>query len=156
VAPRHGARIEMTAARAALASSSPTRRQCESSRLGVVLAFLALLAQVAGPGLHGRALTGPANGGGKLSFDFGAHALCLAANDAAPVPAPPADKAPKTDHDFAACCFWHGSVGAVVAPAALVEPVAFAASRVAFAALLADIPSRVSGTARARAPPAGA
>ena len=155
MAPGHGARIEMTAARAALASSSPARRRCESSRLGFVLAFLALLAQVAGPGLHGRALTGPATGG-KLSFDFGAHALCLAANDAAPVPAPPADKAPKTDHDFAACCFWHGSVGAVVAPAALVEPVAFAASRVAFAALLADIPSRVSGTARARAPPAGA
>ena len=156
MAPRHGARIEMTAARAALASSSPTRRQCESSRLGVVLAFLALLAQVAGPGLHGRALTGPANGGGKLSFDFGAHALCLAANDAAPVPAPPADKAPKTDHDFAACCFWHGSVGAVVAPAALVAPVAFAVSRVAFAAPQAGIPTRPYGTIRARAPPAGA
>ena len=123
--------------------------------LGFVLAFLALLAQVAGPGLHGRALTGPATGG-KLSFDFGAHALCLAPNDAAPVPAPPADKAPEADHDFAACCFWHGSVGGVVAPAALVAPVAFAVSRVAFAAPQAGIPTRPYGTIRARAPPAGA
>ena len=132
------------------------RRRRKSSRLGVVLAVVALLAQIAGPGLHARALIGPANGVGKLSFAFDAHALCLASNDTAPVPAAPADKAPKADHNFAACCVWHGAAGAVLAPAALVEPVVFAASRVAFTVPPADIPTRLPGAVRARAPPAGA
>ena len=48
VAPRCGARIEVTAAPAASASSSLVLRRGKSSRLGLVLALLALLAQIAG------------------------------------------------------------------------------------------------------------
>ena len=154
MAQRRSTRIEMTGAPAA--PSSLARRRRQSPRLGAVLALVALLVQIAGPGVHARAPIGPANGIGNFSFAFDAHALCLASNDAAPVPAAPADKAPKADHNFAACCVWHGAAGAVLAPAALVEPVAFAASRVAFTAPPADIPTRLSGTVRARAPPAGA
>ena len=149
MAPRRSTRIEITARLLA-------GRRRKSSRLGVVLAVVALLVQSAGLGLHVRAPIGLANGIGKFSFAFDAHALCLASNDAAPVPAAPADKAPKADHDFAACCVWHGAAGAVLAPAALVEPVAFAASPVAFTAPPADIPTRLAGAVRARAPPAGA
>ena len=148
------ARTEMTGAPAA--PSALDRRRHKSSRLGVVLAVVALLMQSAGPGLHARVLIGPTNGVGKFSLAFDAHALCLASNEAAPVPAAPADKAPKQDHNFAACCVWHGTAGAVLAPAALVEPVAFAASPVAFTAPSADIPTRLAGAVRARAPPAGA
>ena len=138
------------------APSSRARRRRQSARLGVVLALVALLVQLAGPGLHAPVLIGPANGIGDFSFAFDAHALCLASNDTAPAPAAPADKAPEADHHFAACCVWHAAAGAVLAPAALVEPVAFAASRVAFMAPPADIPTRLAGAVRARAPPAGA
>jgi hypothetical protein len=131
-------------------------RRRRSSRFGLVLALVTLLVQSAGPVLHVGAPAGSANGIGKFAVAFDAHALCLASNDAAPVPAAPTDKAPKADHNFATCCVWHGAVGAVLAPAVLVEPVAFAASRVAFTAPPADIPTRPSGTVRARAPPAGA
>ena len=148
MAPRRSTRIEITA--------RLLGRRRKSSRLGVVLAVVALLVQSAGLGLHARAPIGSVNGVGKLSFPFDAHALCLASNDAAPVPAAPADKAPKADHDFAACCVWHAAAGAVLASTALVETVAFAASRVAFTAPPADNPTRLAGTVRARAPPAGA
>jgi hypothetical protein len=150
VAPRRSTRNQMTGATAAPSSLARGRRQ--SPHLGVVLALVALLVQIAGPGLHARALIGI----GNFSVAFDAHALCLASNDTAPVPAAPADKAPKADHHFAACCVWHAAAGAVLAPAALVEPVAFAASRVAFTAPPADIPTRLAGAVRARAPPAGA
>ena len=68
----------------------------------------------------------------------------------------PADKAPKEHHDFAACCVWHGVAGAVLARAALVEPLTFVSIRVAFASPPADIPARKPGSTRARAPPIGA
>jgi len=155
VAPCGGARIEVTAAPAVSASSSLALRRGKSSRLGLVIALLALLAQIAGSGLHPPALISSANGAGELAIAFGPHVLCLAPDSTEPGFPPPADNAPK-HHDFAACCSWHGSVGAVLLPAALVEPVVFAASRVAFAAPTADIPVRKSGTARARAPPLGA
>jgi hypothetical protein len=144
----------MTAAPAVSASSFALRRG-KSSCLGLVLALLALLAQIAGPGPHPPALVSSANGAGELAIAFGAHSLCLIRDSTESGPATPADKAPK-HHDFAACCSWHGSVGAVLSPAALVEPVVFAAFRVAFTAPPADIPIRLSGTVRARAPPAGA
>jgi hypothetical protein len=149
VAPRRSARIKITARLLA-------ERRRKSSRLSVVLAVVALLVQSAGPGLHARAPIGLANGIGEFSFAFDAHSLCLASNDTAPVPAAPADKAPKADHNFTACCVWHAAASAVLASAALVETVAFAASRVAFTAPPADIPTRRAGTVRARAPPAGA
>src|SRR6516225_1648222 len=141
----------MTGAPATPSSFARCRRQ--SPRLGVVLAVVALLVQIAGPGLHAPVLIGSANGIGYFSYAFDAHALCLASNDTTPAPAAPADKAPESDHHFAACCVWHAAAGAVLAPAALVEPVAFAASRVAFTAPPADIPTRLAGAVRARAPP---
>ena len=155
MAPRRSARIEVTGGRTAGASSA-ARRRCGSSRLGLVVAFVALLAQSASPGLHLPLPISSANDLGKLTIAFGAHALCLAPDSTAPGSPAPADKAPKADHDFAACCFWHGAVSGVLAPAALVEPVVFAASRVAFKALSADVPTYLPGTVRARAPPQGA
>jgi hypothetical protein len=154
VAPRRSTRAEMTGAPAA--PSSLARRRRHSPRLGVVFALVALLVQLAGPGLHAPVLIGSAHGIGNFSFAFDAHALCLASNDERPAPAAPGDKAPEADHHFAACCVWHAAAGAVTAPVALVEPVAFAASRVAFTAPPADIPARLAGTVHARAPPAGA
>jgi hypothetical protein len=153
VAPRCGTRIEVTVTPAVSASLSSARGQ--GSRLGLVLALLALLAQIAGPGLHPPALVSSANGAGEFAIAFGAHALCLASGSTESGPATPADEAPK-HHDFAACCFWHGSIGAALAPAMLAEAIAFAAIRVVFTTPPVDIPTRRSGTARARAPPSGA
>jgi len=133
--------------------SSRVRSRRRSPRFGVVLALVGLLVQIAGPGLHAPVLIGSANGIGDFSFAFDAHALCLASNDTAPAPAAPAHKAPEADHHFPACCVWHAAAGAVLAPAALIEPVAFAASRVAFTAPPADISTRLAGAVRARAPP---
>ena len=155
MAPRCSTRIKVTVTPAVSASLSFALRAGKGSRLGLVLAFLALLAQIAGSGLHRPTPASSANGAGKLAIAFGAHALCLTRDSAEPVSPPPADNAPK-QHDFAACCSWHSSIGAVLLPAALVEPVVFAASRVAFTAPTADIPTHKSGTARARAPPPGA
>ena len=135
------------------APSSLVRRRRQSARLGVVLALVALLVQIAEPGLHAPALIGPANGIGNFSFAFDAHALCLASNEKGPAPAAPADKAPEADHHFAACCVWHVVAGAVLARAALVEPVAFAPFHVGYAPTPADIPTNLPSTVRARAPP---
>ena len=132
-------------------------QESRPGRIGVVCAAIALLLQIAMPSLHPPGMLGSANGAGDFSVAFDEHALCLAWNSGDFGPKTPADKAPKpTDHDFAGCCFWHGSVGTVLAPAVLVEPVAFAAPRVAFTAPPADIPTRPSVNVRARAPPAGA
>jgi hypothetical protein len=145
----------MTSAPTASAAASVARRVRQRSRLGLVLAVVALLAQIAGPGLH-PAPIGLANGVGKLAIAFDARALCLAPDGAVPNPSAPADQTPKADHGFAACCVWHGSVVAMLGPAVHVEPVAFAASHVAFTAPPAVIPTRLYGAARARAPPLGA
>jgi hypothetical protein len=144
--------VKVSCGTAYLASSSFALRRRERSRLGLFLAVSALLAQIAGPGLHPRALIGSANGVGRLAIVFDQHALCLAPDSAVPDPSTPADKSPK-HHDFAACCSWHGSVSAVLSPAALVEPAVFAAISIAFAAPPTDLPTRKSGTAQARAPP---
>jgi hypothetical protein len=155
VAPRCGARIEVTATPAVSASLSFALRRGKGSRLGLVLAFLALLGQIAGPGLHPPALVSSANGAGELAIAFGEHALCLASGSTESDPATPADKAPK-HRDFAACCSWHVSTGAPLAPVAFAGPVAYALLRVSFAAPSEAIPTYKSGTARARAPPVGA
>ena len=153
MAPRCGARIEVTATPAVSASLSFALRRGKGSRLGLVLALLALLAQIAGPGLHPPGLVSSANGAGELAISFGEHALCLAQNSTTPEQPAPTDKAPKEHHDFAACCVWHGITGAVFARAALVEPVAFAPFHVGYAARPADIPTNLPSTVRARAPP---
>jgi hypothetical protein len=142
----------MTGAPGASVAASAARRGRRRSRIGLVLAVVALLAQIAGSGLH-PAPIGSANGVGKLAIAFDARALCLVPDSTAPGAPAPADKAPKAHHDFAACCVSHGSVVAVLAPAVHVEPVAFAASHVAFTAPPADIPNRLYSAARARAPP---
>jgi hypothetical protein len=149
--------VKVAHAPADSAASLLVLRGGNSSRLGLVLAFFVLLAQIAGPGLHPPALVSSANGAGKLAIAFGAHALCLAPDTTEPGPPAPADKAPKAHHDFAACCFWHGSIGAVLAAAAaLVKPVAFGLLHVGFAAPSADTSPHKSGTAWARGPPVGA
>jgi len=153
MAPRRSARIEVTGGRTAGASSA-ARRRCGSSRLGLVVAFVALLAQSASPGLHLPLPISSANDLGKLTIAFGAHALCLAPDSTAPGSPAPADKAPKADHDFAACCFWHGAVSGVLAPAALVEPVAFDPIRITYTPLPVDIATRLPGSVRAHASPA--
>jgi hypothetical protein len=134
---------------------SLARRREKSSLLGFVLAVVALLVQIAGPGSHAPIPIGPADGTVKLAA-FGVHALCLAPDSAAPGAPSPASDTPEPHHDFAACCFWHASMGAPLAPVALAEPVAFASLRVGFTAPSEAIPTYKSGTARARAPPVGA
>jgi hypothetical protein len=121
----------------------------------VVFATIALLLQIAVPNLHRPSQIGFPNSAHATFVTFDEHALCLPPHRTAPGSPAPADKAPKAEHDFGACCVWHGAPGAVLAPAALVEPVAFAASRVAFTAPTADIPIRPCSAARARAPPLG-
>jgi hypothetical protein len=145
----------VTAAPAASASSLLVPRGGNSSCLGLVLALIALLAQIAGPGLHPPALIGSGNGAGKLAIALGAHALCLAPDSTTPERPTPDDKAPKEHHDLAACCVWHGLTSATLARAALVEPLAFVSIRVAFASSPADIPAREPGSTQARAPPMG-
>jgi hypothetical protein len=156
VAPRCGDRIKVTGAPAAWALSLLVPRRGNSSRLGLVLALLALLAQIAGSGLHPPALTGSVNGADKLAIALGAHALCLAPNSAMPERPAPADKAPDEHHDFPACCVWHGVTSAILARAALAEPLTFVSIRVAFHSPAADVPARKPGSTRARAPPIGA
>jgi len=146
----------MTGAPAASASPSLVRRRRETSWLGLVLAVVALLVQIAGPGLHAPSPIRSPNHVGTFAVDLDPHALCRAAGSPVSLPRTPADKTPKADHDFAACCVWHAAAGAVLAPAAFVEPVVFAASRVSYTTLPADIPTRLPGAVRARAPPARA
>jgi hypothetical protein len=134
---------------------SLARRREKSSLLGFVLAVVALLAQIAGPGIHSPVAIGPADGTVKLAA-FGAHTLCLAPDSAAPVAPSPVNDTPEPHHDFAACCFGHTSMGAPLAPMALAGPVTFASLRVGFAAPCEAIPLYKSRTARARAPPVGA
>jgi hypothetical protein len=154
LAPRRSTRIAVTGAPSAFAMSLARRRE-KSSLLGFVLAVVALLAQIAGPGIHAPISIGPADGTATLAA-FGAHALCLASDSAAPVVPSPAKDTPEPHHDFAACCFWHASTGAALALLVLAEPVAFASLRVGLAAPFEAIPTYKSGTARARAPPVGA
>ena len=154
--PHRSARLEVTSAPTALAVLSFSRQRRKASPLGLILAVVALLAQIAGPSLHVPASVGSANSVATLTIAFDEHALCLAPPSTAPGPPAPTDQAPKAKHDFAACCLWHGAPGAALAPAALVEPVVFAAFRVVFTAAPAGIPNRLFGTVRARAPPAGA
>jgi len=137
-------------------SRTPARRAHQPARSGVVFAAIALLLQIAVPSLHRPSQIGSQNGARALFVNFDEHALCLTQHSTAPDSPAPADKAPKVEHDFAACCMWHGAAGAVLASAARVEPVVFAAFIVAFTAPQAGIPTRLSGAARARAPPAGA
>src|SRR6516164_2461880 len=132
------------------------RRAHQPARSGVLFAAIALLLQIAVPSPHRPSQIESPNSAHAAFDSFDEHALCLTPHKTAPGPSAPADKAPKLHHDFTACCVCHGASGAVHAPAALVEPAVFAAFRVAFTAPPAVIPTGLSGTVRARSPPAGA
>jgi hypothetical protein len=119
----------------------------------VLLAAIALLAQIASPMLHSPVLRVSEHSFADVSAAVDPLALCLAPGGGVPDPAAPADRAPDPDHGCAACCFWHGSVGAVCNPTVPGEPIAFAQIRVAFTAPPADVPIRRSSVVRARAPP---
>jgi hypothetical protein len=138
------------------AFSIQLRRRSAVGALGAVLAAIALLAQIAGPTLHPPLLNASAKGFGDFFAAFDAHALCLTPDAHGPGSATPAGGAPKVDHGSATCCFWHGSAGFAPSPAAIIERVAFWSVRIAFAVSAENVPTRLSGTFRARAPPLGA
>jgi hypothetical protein len=122
--------------------------------LGLILAAIALLLQVAVPILHSPVLVGSAEPSGDLAAGFDAHALCLAQGRGDPGSGTPADQAPHPrDQDLAACCFWHGSTTLALVPPTIIERVAFARSGVAFTSPTEVPRPRSAGTTRARAPP---
>jgi hypothetical protein len=129
------------------------RRGRPSSRLGVVLAVLALCLRLAwlGPPIPVFTdLTGLAA--------FGEHALCLASpasTDRAPIPVdrlpPPAGD--HADHDHSLCCLWHASPGFVVPQVAAVARIAFAEAMSTVATTPEFQPPNLTGPNRARGPP---
>jgi hypothetical protein len=124
------------------------------SGLGQVLAALALLLQIAIPGLHRPTLPISISSAGDSYGAYDEHALCVAWTSSDPGPAAPADQVPKPTHpDLAACCFWHGGIGFALAPTGIIEPVAFAGSVVDFHPLPDDVRTLFPVTIRARAPP---
>jgi hypothetical protein len=124
------------------------------SGLGQVLAALALLLQIAIPGLHRPTLAISISSTGDSYGAYDEHALCVAWTSSDPGPAAPADQVPKpTRPDLAACCFWHGGTGFALAPTAIIEPVTFAGSAVDFHPLPVDVRTLFPVTIRARAPP---
>ena len=121
-------------------------------RVGLVLSAIALLLQTVLPGLHTSVPTGLKSAAGEFSAGLDQHALCLAqrAGDSET----PSDQAPKpAHHELAACCFWHGNAALALAPAATLEPVAYARSGVIFAPWNQVSPRRLTGAIGARAPP---
>jgi hypothetical protein len=122
--------------------------------LGLVLAAVTLLLQVALPILHLPVLVGSAEQAGDLAAGFDEHALCLGQGRGDPGSGTPADQLPQPrDHDLAACCFWHGSTTLALVPPTIIERVAFARSGVAFTSPTEIARPRRAGTTRARAPP---
>jgi hypothetical protein len=122
--------------------------------VGLVLASIALLLQVAAPILHSPLLVGSAEKTGKFATGFDEHALCLARGRADPGSGTPADQAPQPgDHELAACCFWHGNTTLALVPPTIIEQVAFARSGVAFTSPTEVARPRRAGTTRARAAP---
>src|SRR5216683_6500352 len=129
------------------------RARCPGG-LGLVLAAIALLLQVAVPILHSPVLVGSAEKAGDLAAGFDEHALCLAQGRGDPGSGTPADQAPQPrDHDLAACCSWHGSTTFALVPSTIIERVAFARSGVAFTSPTEVARPRPAGIIRARAPP---
>ena len=123
--------------------------------LGLVLAAIALLLQIAIPNSHPPGQLGLANQAGDLSAGFDEHALCLSGDRS--TPDDPTDRAPKpVHHESVACCFWHCDMGFALAPGANLELVAFSRSRSVFAPHTTDAVRRLSGAIGARAPPAQA
>ena len=133
---------------------APRRRARCPGGLGLVLAAIALLLQIAVPILHLPVLVASAEPAGDLAAGFDEHALCLAQGRGDPGSGTPADQAPQPgDHDPAACCFWHGSTPLALVPPTIVEQLVFARSGVAFPSPTEVARPRLAATTRARAPP---
>lgn len=130
------------------------RRRANRSRggLGLVLAAIALLLQIAIPSSHPPGQLGLANEAGDLSAAFDEHALCLSGDRS--TADDPSDHAPKPlRHKSAACCFWHGNMGLALSPGANLELVAFSRTCSVFTPRTTDAVRRLTGTIGARAPP---
>ena len=133
---------------------APPRRAGYLGGLGQILAAVALLLQTAAPSLHRPILLTLQDSADALNGAYDEHALCLGRDSSRPAPEAPADQVPKPiHHDFAACCFWHGSTGFSLAPTAPTEPFTFERSVVNFKPLLDDLPTLFPATVRARGPP---
>ena len=123
--------------------------------LARVLAAIAVLLQIAIPGLYLPGQLGLANQAADLSASFDEHALCLSGDPG--TPENPSDQAPKpVHHEAAACCFWHGNTALVLAPGVNLELVGFARSRSIFGRHTRVAARRATGAHGARAPPARA
>jgi hypothetical protein len=119
--------------------------------LGRALAAIALLLQIGMPILHPTGPFGLVNDAGDLFAAFDEHALCLSGVRGSP---DNPDQSPKpVHHEFAACCFWPGYTALPQAPAAALEPVAFARSGVIFPPWKQVSRRRLAGAIGARAPP---
>src|SRR5437762_3379872 len=123
-----------------------------ASRLGVLLAVLALSLRLASP----MPPTPTFVDAGPLAA-FGEHALCLAAaTSTAPVsgdtlPTSPGDHA---DHDHSLCCLWHASAGFALPQIDTAARIVFVETILPVAAAAADFqPEIQSGPNRARGPP---
>jgi hypothetical protein len=135
-----------------MAQRQRRRAQYPSSGLGQLLAAIALLLQIAIPGLHTPELLRLAAGVGDLAAAFDEHALCLArgSNEIDE----PDKKSPKpAHHPSGVCCFCHGGPGLTTAPAMRLEPLAFVATRIAFYPSRQFSPRRFTGAGNPRAPP---
>jgi hypothetical protein len=123
-------------------------------RLVQILAAVALLLQIAVPGLHRPILLIFANSAGDLNGAYDEHTLCLVRGSGDPNPQAPADQIPKpTHHDLAACCFWHGGTAFALTPTATTEPIKLARSDVHFDRPPDDVRTLFLVTVRARGPP---
>jgi hypothetical protein len=122
--------------------------------LGQWLALIALSMRLIAPAINAPALPEPTNAA-ELVLLFGAHALCLSQDASEPSPAPADGSGPhKIDHRFGACCFWHCNASLHAPTPTSIEPLAFLFSGVSFPApTQIVIAARLSGLARARAPP---
>src|SRR3954454_4150142 len=99
------------------------------SRLGYLLALVALCLQLAAPILLAPQVSSAAQD------DFAAflrlHALCLGGDAAQPRPELPAqDRSDRTGYHIGACCFLHGNASSFLVPPSTSKLVAFELSEV--------------------------
>jgi hypothetical protein len=121
-------------------------------RLGRIAAAVGLLLQIALAGFHSPILPDAGTGSGKLVPIADEHALCLA-RDGGATETPADHPAKPAVHDFASCCYWHGSPAVVPASVAALQPIVFTRTGIV------DRPNRSlaarlqTGAGGARAPP---
>jgi hypothetical protein len=142
------------------ADTEMRRRISNPGHFGLVLSVFVLCLQLVAPGLHSSLQLDSRTGNGDLSSLFGEHALCLGVTPGSSTGEPVSPAQPTKDHhhDFASCCFWHGSASLPVRTTAAGSAVSFDIAGIAFLAptYTVVIPARLSGTFAARAPPVSA